>query len=139
MGTADGQAAQAIGHLQERLARAFQGRDFETVLGCYAEDAVLLAPGRPPARGKAAIEMELRAAFANPQVSVTVRITRTEVAPAGDLAWAWGDGLTTITDPATRRQSVSASKWLAVYRRQPDGWRIAADAFNTDDPQVVPQ
>jgi uncharacterized protein (TIGR02246 family) len=139
MATAHEEAAQAIGLLLERLARGFDSRDFETVLSCYAEDAVLLAPGRPPARGKAAIGMELRAAFANPQVSVTVRITRTEVAPAGDLAWAWGDGLTTITDPATGRQSGCASKWLAVYRRQADGWRIAADAFNTDDLQVLPQ
>ena len=35
-----------IRRLQERLARAFENRDFEAVLGCYAADAVLLAPGK---------------------------------------------------------------------------------------------
>jgi uncharacterized protein (TIGR02246 family) len=123
-------AEQQIDLLQQRLARAFQVRDFEAVLRCYAGDAVLLAPGRPPAHGQAAIALELRAAFSDPQVAVAVRTSRIEVSAAGDLAWGWGTGLTTITDPATGRLTTVASRWLAVYRRQADGWRIAADIFN---------
>ena len=134
MRTADGNPAQAIDLLQERLARAFEARDFEAVLACYADDAVLLAPGRPPALGREAIAIELQAAFSDPQVAVAVRTRRIEVCAQGDLACAWGTGLTTITDPATGRLTILPSKWLAVYRRQADGWRVAADTFNADDP-----
>ena len=80
-----------------------------------------------------AIAAELRAAFSDPNVEVTVRSTRIEVSADERLASAWGSGLTTITDPATGRKTRIASKWLAVYRREGDGWKVAADAFNADD------
>ena len=124
----------AIRLLQERLARAFSARDFDAVLSCYAEDAVLLAPARPAAVGRAAIAVELRAAFADPDVEVEVTTAGIDVAADGRDASAWGTGLTTITDPVSRRVSRVASKWLAVYRREADGWKVVADAFNLDAP-----
>jgi uncharacterized protein (TIGR02246 family) len=123
-----------IRQLQERLARAFGDRDFEAVLRCYADDAVLLAPGRPAATGKAAISAELQAAFSNPNVEVVVRATKIDIAADDRLANAWGTGLTTIADPRTRDETRIASKWLAVYRREADGWKVVADAFNVDAP-----
>ena len=123
-----------IRQLQERLARAFTNRDFDAVLRCYADDAVLLAPGRPAAAGKAAISAELQAAFADPNVDVVVQAARIEVAADDRLASAWGTGLTTITDPRTQGRTRIASKWLAVYRREADGWKVVADAFNVDAP-----
>jgi uncharacterized protein (TIGR02246 family) len=123
-----------IRQLQERLASAFTSRDFEVVLDCYAEDAVLLAPGRPAATGRAAIAAELRAAFADANVEVVVSTTRIDVAADDRLASAWGTGLTTITDPLTRKTTRIPSKWLAVYRRGAKGWEVVADAFNVDAP-----
>jgi uncharacterized protein (TIGR02246 family) len=125
---------EAIRLLQQRLARAFTARDFDAVLDCYTDDAVLLAPGRPAALGKAAIARELRAAFADPNVDVTVTTARIEIAADARLASAWGTGLTTVTDAATLHQARIASKWLAVYRRDIDGWKVIADAFNVDEP-----
>ena len=120
------------------MAHAFGARDFDAVSRCYAHDAVLLAPGRPAAVGRAAIALELRAAFAAPHVDVVVRTTRIDLSPDGEFASAWGSGLTTVADPAAggavRRIT---SKWLAVYRRDPDGWKVAADAFNTDDASAL--
>jgi uncharacterized protein (TIGR02246 family) len=120
--------------LQERMARAFANRDFEAVLHCYADDAVLLAPGRPAAAGKPAITQELRAAFSDQGVEVVVCTTRIEVAPDRRLASAWGTGLTTVTEAGSGRRTRIASKWLAVYRRDTAGWKVVADAFNTDEP-----
>jgi uncharacterized protein (TIGR02246 family) len=126
-------AEEAIRLLQDEMARAFSNREFDAVMRCYAGDAVLLAPGRPAAVGSAAIALELRAAFADPDVEVAVRSTRIDVSADERMAAAWGSGLTTITDPATGRKTRIASKWLAVYRREGDGWKVAADAFNADD------
>jgi uncharacterized protein (TIGR02246 family) len=128
------QVESEVRRLQERLARAFADRDFEAVSRCYADDAVLLAPGRPAAAGKPAILDELQAAFSDASVEVVVRTTRIEVAPDHHMASAWGTGLTTITDPATHEKAHIASKWLAVYRRDADGWKVLADAFNVDAP-----
>lgn len=116
------------------MARAFGDRDFEAVMRCYADDAVLLAPGRPAALGWAAIATELRAAFSDPDVAVVVQLARIEVSPDDRLASAWGTGLTTLTEPLSRRVSHVRSRWLAVYRREADGWKVVADAFVVDEP-----
>jgi len=124
----------AIRLLQEEMARAFSRRDFDAVMRCYAEDAVLLVPARPAAVGKAAIATELRAAFSDPKVEVVVTTVGIDVATDERNASAWGTGLTTITDPVSRAVTRVTSKWLAVYRREADGWKVVADAFNVDAP-----
>lgn len=129
-------AEAAIRRLQQELARAFHARDFAAVLRCYAADAVLLAPGRPAAVGHAAIGAELRSAFTDPAVDVDVRIERIEVSEDGCMAHAWGTGLTTVDEPGPDGSGSIASKWLAVYRREDDGWRLAADCFNLDTPMT---
>ena len=78
------------------MSRAFAARDFEAVMRCYADDAVLLAPGRPAAVGKAAIAAELRAAFDLP-ADAAVLVFEVDAA-GGGLAQGRrpGDGLLSI-------------------------------------------
>ena len=49
-----------------------------------------------------------------------------------DVAYVTGKYIMTIAPPRAQPMA-DTGKWLAVYRRQPDGsWPIVADIFNSD-------
>jgi ketosteroid isomerase-like protein len=65
-------------------------------------------------------------------VKVVLRSERVELSAGGDLAYAWGSGLTTGGD--MERIPAIPGKWMAVYRKRAGAWTIAADTFN-DGPE----
>jgi uncharacterized protein (TIGR02246 family) len=109
------------------LGRSIEARDFDAAAACFATDAVLMLPGQPIIIGSAAIRAALAGMFTQetPAVEVTVRCV--EASASGDLAYAYGNGVTHA--PMPRR-----SKWIAVLRRQHGAgeWRIVADIFNEE-------
>ena len=101
-------------------------QDPKRLMNLWAEDAVALYPGRPPAVGRQAIA-EHHAEFhaRNPGLKVlryTSRIDRLQV--EGSLAWAWYDKaaeyqLSSGSPPVPWR-----SRGLIVLKRQSDGsWK----------------
>lgn len=115
--------------LEAKLGQAMAARDFDTALQCYARDAVLLLPGQVRIEGREAIGKMLRAAFADPRSKVEVQVDRVEVDAAGEMAFAYGTGLTTVAE-GPGAPPFSTSKWLSVFRKRDGAWEIAADAFN---------
>jgi uncharacterized protein (TIGR02246 family) len=118
--------------LQVKLGQAMAVRDFDTALQCYAPDAVLLLPGQPRIAGREAIGKALRAALADPRLTIEVYVDRIEVDGSGRLAFGYGTGLTTMAGAAGPARSTS--QWLAVFRKRDATWEIAADAFNEGAP-----
>ena len=114
-----------IRHIIAELGRRIEARDFDAAAACFAADAVLLLPGQPMASGAVAIRVALAAMFAAGSPAVEVSVRRIEVAASGELAYAYGTGLTHAPTPLR-------SKWIAVFRWQDGAWRIAVDAFNAD-------
>jgi uncharacterized protein (TIGR02246 family) len=114
--------------LEGRLGQAVAAHDFDTAMRCYARDAVLLLPGQARLEGREAIGKFLRASFADARNSIGVMIDRVEVDAAGELAFAYGTGLTTAGGPGAPQ--TSASKWLAVFRKRDGAWEIAADTVD---------
>ncbi len=121
--------------LEARLGQAMAAHDLDVALRCYAQDAVLLLPGRPGISGREAIRDALRAAFAGPRASIAVQVQHVEVDAAGQMAFAYGIGLTTVGD-GPGAPPPSTSKWLSVFRKRDGAWEIAADAFNEPGPVV---
>ena len=102
----------------------------ELVGGFYLEDARLMAPGRPPVQGTAALRSFWRNEF--DQGLVTLNLTPTEIDGSGDLAYEIG-----TYDLMVRREARGPfqdhGKYVVVYRRRPDeSWKAAADIFNSD-------
>lgn len=125
-GTSDEEQIRA---LEAKLGRAVAARDFDTALQCYARDAVLLLPGQVRIEGREAIGKTLRAAFADPHSKVEVQVDLVEVDATGQLAFAYGTGLTT-DGGGPGAPPFSTSKWLSVFRKHDGAWEIAADAVN---------
>ncbi len=111
---------------------AAKEKNVEGVLVYYTDDASLLPPNAPTARGKEAIGAIWTQLLANPDVSW--QTTRVEVSSAGDLAYATGTYKITV-DASDDNPVSEIGKWVAVWKKQADGsWKCVADIFNSDGP-----
>lgn len=116
------------------MQEAVTARDLEAILAHYADDAVLLPAAEPKVEGRAALRAEWQHVLAIPGFSSVSALSHAEVSAAGDLGYTYGTYSTRMLgedgQPVTE-----PGKWLAVWRRQPDGaWRIVVETYNTDVP-----
>jgi uncharacterized protein (TIGR02246 family) len=108
-------------------------KDLEAVMPYYADSAVVHMEGAPAIRGHSAIRQVYRDFFSAPMTFDGATITDIQVARSGDLAYETGTNQFTINQGAQRM--AATGKYLAVWRRQPDGrWVIASLAVTNDRP-----
>ena len=113
----------AIEALTAEYTAAVQAGDAAAVGALYADDAVIHPPNEPFQRGRAALDAYFATVHAEP-VDQTFTTEDVVVAESGDLAYEVG--------------TWEGGKYLSVYRRTPDGWRIVADAWSDDAPTTSP-
>lgn len=124
---------EAIRSADVAWAKSAAARDLEATVSYYADDAVLLAPNAPIADNKASIRAGW-AAMLGPEMSVTWKDTKIEVAQGGDLAYLVGTYNLDIKD-AKGQVTNDKGKLLEVWKKQADGkWKVVADVFNSDLP-----
>jgi len=115
---ADREAIARAGELFVKNALT-QPRDDRAAASCYEDDAIMLAPGQAPIKGRAAIEGFL-SGF--PPFS-DYRLDVTEIVGDGNLAFERGSASMTLkaaVDPASQYRI----NYLIIWRRQPDkSWR----------------
>jgi uncharacterized protein (TIGR02246 family) len=122
----------AIHAVDDAWVKAFNAGDVDTMVAQYDEQAVLLPPGAPAARGKVAI----RAFFAK----MTAEAGRDGLAfsldtkPAGgahgDMGWASGNYV--VKDKAGH--VVDTGKYLSVSKKKDGKWLYIRDTWNSDSP-----
>ena len=118
--------------------------DAKAVTALYTDDAVLLPPGAPSARGKAAIldfftkediadakaqgaELVFPCEPGDPE-SAPCR-SQTEVGLSDNVGWEMGY-LKVIVKGAV----VDTGKWLSVMRRKDGKWQLICHTWNMDTP-----
>lgn len=125
----------AIRQLLADTDASFAAKDMDKAMMFYADDAALFLPGSPILQGKDAMRPALTAAFADTSTSVVVTPIKITVAKSGELAYGYGTGVSTMTDPETGKKMRQESKWVTVFEKQPDGsWHAVADIFNPNEP-----
>ena len=121
----------AIARASARLLEAVNGSDVDGVVSVWAEDGVMMPPGRPSMRGRRAIEDFFRRLFS--EARFRFQFTASEIQVVGDLAServtysaeAWLHG---ASQPTHDR-----GKGIHLFRRLPAGaWVLAADLWNSD-------
>ena len=100
--------------------------DHAAIAALYTDDAVIHPANKPAARGRADLDAYFAANDAEPQ-DITFTTNDVGVSDDGNMAYEVG----TITAPDY------AGKYLTVYRRTPDGWKIVADAWSDDAPPTA--
>ncbi len=107
--------------LNEGFSRDLANQDADGLIARYTDDAQLLFPGQPILRGREAVEATMREWVKDGPVNLRFE-SRDEMAD-GSLVVDVGE----IIGP-----SGPTSKYVLVYRRQPDGsLRIAIDSASS--------
>jgi uncharacterized protein (TIGR02246 family) len=118
---------QAIRDLVANWLRATIAGDLPRLLSLISEDAVFLAPGQPPLRGKEAFERAFRSALGHVRINATSEIQ--EIRVEGSIAYCWNYFSVTTTPldgtPAKRRSGHT----LTILRKtRLGGWVLTRDA-----------
>lgn len=121
---ADRAAVQAISDAWGAAARA---GDPDAVIALYTDDAIIQPGGEPAARGREALADYFTAGFSEP-FDITLSTDDIVVSDAGDMAYEVGSS----AGPGW------TGKYLVVYRKTVDGWRIVADSWSVDPPPPAP-
>jgi uncharacterized protein (TIGR02246 family) len=125
----------ALDKIAKEFTAAFNAKDAKKIASFYADDAVLMSPDEPMVKGRGNIEVhyeeEFRVAFSN------VQIKPMESVISGTRAFEAG------TSSATRPGDASArtenGKYIVIYKRVGNAWKIAYDIYNDDQPPPPPK
>jgi len=127
---APGTPAQAIDRIIAEFVDIFNARDLTKLASLYADDAVWMPQDSPMIKGRAAIEAAFKERFSGPGV---LKFTSTTSVMSGPLAFV--AATYTVTVPVEGAAPVSfTAKSLTVFKRVENGWKIAYDMQNGDQP-----
>jgi len=138
-GAAGAAAADAVRQAEAATLAAFKAKDAARAASYYAEDAVVMIPGRAVATGRAAVEKAIGEDLGDPNFTFDFTNAKTDVAASGDMAYTRGSFRVTYTDPKTRAKASEAGSYVTVFRKGSDGaWRAVADISTPSIPIPPP-
>src|SRR5262245_8359166 len=110
---------------------AYNAGDVEKIVALYTEDAVLMPPHAPAAKGHAAIRAFLTADTAGAKAAGVKLVPGTSTAGvAGDTGWE--SGTYTITNASGA--IVDGGSYLSVSHKSNGKWLYYRDTYNSDRP-----
>lgn len=126
---------EAIRAHRTSFVEAVNAGNFDQVASHYSETAVFLAPNEPMHRGRMAIR---EAVGAWPPMG-EFAMSGEEFTPlGGDAVLITGRYATTVMPPGLNMAVADSGKFIEVWRREGEAWRIGWDAFNSSLPLPPP-
>jgi len=126
----------AIQAIEQAQMAAFNSHDLEGAVAGYADDAMFVGPGEPPARGMEALRANAEAFIKDPNLHLDIQHDEGWVAASGDLAVTTANWTLTTTGAdgnVTTMSGINQSTW----RKQADGtWKMILD-FNPATPAAA--
>jgi uncharacterized protein (TIGR02246 family) len=115
--------------------KAYNGGDPKGVAAQYADDALLMPPGSPGVRGRAAILAFFTKDIADSKAGGATFVINypTEVGISGDMGWESGTYKVTVKGAV-----VETGKFLSVSRKKDGKWLYIRDTWNADAPPAPP-
>jgi len=127
----------AIHEMEDAWIKVWTTKQIGGMVGnYYADDGKLFFPDAPMVAGLPAINATIKDMLQDPSATYyDTEPSKVEVSKAGDMAYSYGAGTLTFTDPASKKVVTLKGKYVEVYKRQPDGkWKDVADIYNEDAP-----
>lgn len=125
----DAMVAEATAAIEQRsaeLAEAFSSGDAAAVAAFYTADALVMAPGRESMEGQAAIESGM-AEMLGQMDGMDMSFETIEVTPTHRGAVEVGK----YTLEATDGSHVDHGKFMVLWEKTDDGWKVANDIWNS--------
>jgi ketosteroid isomerase-like protein len=126
------EAKKAISASNAIYFEAFEKNDSSIFIDCYAIDACIMSPGAPELCGKEKAGKFFRTAYNNYGLRGGRFITTA----------VHGDGREYVTEEGLWQSSNSKGelfdhgKFLVLWKRTPDGWKMYRDSFSADQDSV---
>lgn len=125
---------QALMQLSRDWSARMRDGDLEAILAGWSEDAMMMPPGLPPLRGKAAIRAYVEEAMRQPGFSISWEPVSAQVAQSGDLAYMIERNVMTFIDTSGAPVTLHG-KAVTVWRKDPGGvWLNVVDMWNDTPP-----
>jgi len=105
-------------------------KDLDAVVSLYCKDGALLWTGEPAAVGIAAIRKNWAEMMKIPGLSLEFIPERIVVSESGDLASDFGVVKLGQEDAANFSYTVVTAKYLVVWRKEKNGWKVLYDSYN---------
>ena len=120
----------AITAVDQTWEKAYNGRDADTIASLYDENAILLPPGAPAVKGRAAIKaFFVKDVAASAKDGITFVLgPNPQSGVSGDMGWASGSYVAKDKSGST----VDAGKYLSVSRKKDGKWVYVRDTWNSD-------
>ena len=115
----------------DAYAAAMRAGDAAAAASVFADDAVEMPPGRPPVRGRSAIEAYYTGLFGSVRF-LAFTLFHTEVRVSGDVAYVTGTSRQTVAVGDARHEE--SGKYLVVLKRMGGNWKVAHAAYSGDEP-----
>jgi uncharacterized protein (TIGR02246 family) len=119
----------------EAWFKAFNAGNADAVAASYADDAVVMAPGSPPASGKAAVKQLIAKEIAGAKSGgvTLVQGKLNDVGVKGDMAWHAGT-YSVMKDG----KAVDTGSYIEVLQKKGGKWLIVRDIWNSSTPPAPP-
>ena len=121
-----------ITEISEERAKAFNEGNAAAIAMHFTEDALLMAPGKPAATGRAAVQDYYQAIFDDYTTQLKSHYEEVEV--SGNLAYGRGFAKVTLVPKKGGLPLVSTAKYLNILKKQPGGlWKTTHDIWNGNE------
>ena len=117
----------------------FTAKDSDKLVNHYADDATLMVPNEPLAKGKDSIRAALKGFLGDKNFALSFAPATVEVAKSGDIAYSQGTYSLTMSNPKTGKPFNETGKYVTVYKKEAGGFWKAVDDINTPDAPAAPQ
>jgi uncharacterized protein (TIGR02246 family) len=128
---AQGKTDPTLNKLAAEFEAAVNAGDAAKVAAMYADDAVVMPPNEPMVKGRSAIEARFKKMMKQ-EGKISLKLSPFHSEIAGERAHEAGTG--TIKLPGG--QTVN-EKYLVVYKRVGNEWKVAYDIWNSDTPPAA--
>ncbi|MBL7697509.1 MAG: nuclear transport factor 2 family protein [Chitinophagaceae bacterium] len=122
---------QQIKEISSARAKAFNEGNAADIAKYFADDALLMAPGKPVSKGTKAVEEYYKLIF--DQYTTVLESHYEEVEVSGDLAYGRGEAKVTLTPKSGGASSVSTAKYLNILKRVNGAWKTTHDIWNGNE------
>ena len=121
-----------ITEMSKARAKAFSEGDAAAIAIHFTEDAFLMAPGKPVAKGRVAVQTYYQSVFDEYTTQLESHYEDVEV--SGNLAYGRGFAKVTLIPKKGGAPLVSTAKYLNILKKQPDGiWKTTHDIWNGNE------
>jgi ketosteroid isomerase-like protein len=109
---------------------ASAGKNVDSIVSYWTDDAVIIEPGQPVVEGKAAIRTYVAQSFKTPGFKIHWVSEKPTFSPDGKFAYMRGTDEMTVPGPKGAPMTLHL-RGYSIWRLEPDGqWRCVVDIAN---------